>query len=236
MEVEAKYLQCLLDAEDLRDKFGMTEVPHGLSAQVYEKLLQGQAYQPPVPNQRMQLEDDLCQESVNREDTEEAGGGEAWAGGVGEIDPGSNSNIGGEDDINVALQELEAEQLPGNGSPPAQDTEDLDVIVQKMLDDAAAAAATDVEVSFRESAAADGAEAVDGALPSAPVASEQTLEAALRQGESLDWRGFFYGAFHFTPKKQAQWSWQAACPFHALNSKAGCRKAMNVTPVTREIC
>ena len=75
MEVEAKYLQCLLDAEDLRDKFGMTEVPHGLSAQVYEKLLQGQAYQPPVPNQRMQLEDDLCQESVNREDTEEAGGG-----------------------------------------------------------------------------------------------------------------------------------------------------------------
>ena len=75
---------------------------------------------------------------------------------------------------------------------------------------------------------------LDGALPSAPVASEQTLEAALRQGESLDWRGFFYGAFHFTPKKQAQWSWQAACPFHALNCKAGCRKAMNVTPVTQE--
>lgn len=59
MTVHADYLRCLLTADDLKARFGITRIPHGAAANVYARLLSGLSSGMGPENPRLQLHDDL---------------------------------------------------------------------------------------------------------------------------------------------------------------------------------
>ena len=100
-------------------------------------------------------------------------------------------------------------------------------------------AAARVEVAVDGDIAASNPAPARTARPAAAAApaADERREAAAAMGAGLSWTSFKFGAFRFTskkPKTTAQFSWQVTCPFHAKSNHTGCKKAMNVTPVTEE--
>eukprot|EP00969_Alexandrium_andersonii_P248878 10998845-Alexandrium_andersonii.AAC.1 len=65
-----------------------------------------------------------------------------------------------------------------------------------------------------------------GAPPSPEAPPSEISRGAASRRAGPEGRTFFWGAFAFRlTKRGASFSWQCTCPYHALSSKSGCRKA-----------
>ncbi len=211
--VSLDYVQCLLNASQLKRDFSITYIPHGAPAKVYSNLLVGKM--PANPKPACALEHDISRPQDIQQLAEDP-------------DPTQESMqycVTGVADAEAPEESLAALQdMPGK--------------VEGSI----------VELEIQPQPSTQPA--VSDALPPPPIplANENPARSRCnrkkpqvdenKQGGGLDWSTFRWGGFLFTAKKPknegGQFAWQAGCPFHMRNAKTGCKKSMNVNPVTVE--
>ena len=207
--VSLDYVQCLLNASQLKRDFSITYIPHGAPAKVYTNLLVGK--KPPNPKLARALEHDISRPQDIQQLAE---------------DPDPTQESMSEDPL---LQYF----VTGVADAKAPE-ESLAAFQQEIVE---------LEIQPQPSTQT----AVSNAIPPPPIplANENPARSRKKpqvdenkQGGGLDWSTFRWGAFLFTAKKPknegGQFAWQAGCPFHMRNAKTGCKKSMNVNPVTVE--
>lgn len=217
LSVHKPYLQCLLDAERLQSQFGIQSIPHGCVQDVYVGLLKGEHFDPKPKSARLFLETDLPLPALS--DIPASGDGAN----VEDIGLDADSDV---EDVGGSVDRILELLYEGQEMQPPQ---------REVCQSSAPAQAS-------------GSSGLGNAALPPPEASENpgrnlvavSAEEASR-GE-YNWRTFKWGAFTFTSKRppkseaksSANYVWQASCPFHAKNSKSGCRKSCKVSPLTPE--
>ena len=262
--VSPEYLRCLVGAEDLQTKYGVQRIPHGLSGHAYTQLLQGHvppAVPLPLPAP-LALEHDLALPDHPDQDTvaprrergarkrkQPARQDEAMRSEC-ELSPAHSASSSDGESILQDLVEAMRRDVPSSPmTPPAavagggpsriDDQSTGSAVWNNEHEDPPGGRGGDFDPNPEPRS---DAEAAPSELPALARASAsrpdpERIEAAAADGSQFSWATFRYGAFRFTakrPKAHAQWSWQAACPFHAKNSQTGCKKTMNVNPLTQE--
>ena len=216
--VSLDYVQCLLNASQLKRDFGITHIPHGAPAKVYSNLLAGK--KPPNPKPALALEHDISRPQDIQHLAEDP-------------DPTRSESMSEDPGVNALLQHFVTE-----------------VADAEAPEESLAAFQQDMPVELEIQPQPSTQTAVSDALPPPPLPLANENPARSRcnrkkhpvnekeQGGGLDWSTFRWGAFLFTAKKPknegGQFAWQAGCPFHMRNAKTGCKKTMNVNPVTVE--
>ena len=235
-----EYLQCLLTAEDLKNKYGIVRIPHGASAATYVSLLKGTVTEPqPHPRQVLLLEDDM---EINENSAA------AHRVPLGDIDEGNNGNIDdavGEterflmDYFDADIESLATGRSPvaaaaleaqASNATPANESEPVQPIESDTVGDGSGAPPVSSPLVGKQPAASN-------IVPEAKQpASKTRAEPHAPKAPTLSMAAFKFGAFHFTKKtsKNKSVSWEATCPFHRRNEKTGCKHAKVVNPLTED--
>ena len=233
LTVHTAYLQCLLEAENLRSKFGIHAIPHGSTQVVYSALLKGVLPSPVTKVARFTLEDDLPQAPLQNSDPQEE---DYHLANVPIDDDYHSQHENGEESINRIMELIQQDTLQEDSKFVADAVEPAALEVLGVAPDDSSETANNI------ARLEDHGES--GPCPSEPAhtGSRKIVSIGVQEASNsgFDWRTFKWAAFTFTSKRppklggQGAYVWQASCPFHAKNDKTGCRKFCNVSPLTPE--
>lgn len=209
-QVHLENLQCLLQAEDLRSKFGVVSIPCCQPRSVYIDLLEGK--QPEQTSQpALQLLDDvvaglpLGNGASEQLETLEANSCHS------DPDPGYDS-------LDELVRLFDSDMEPNNTLPMLPPSPDHGM-----------QAPSSSSVALPE----PGIVLDDQPKPNPRKAPVQSDSIIANPVPGLDTSNYTWGAFRFTFKKTGggqQVSLQATCPFHARSASTGCKKSLNITP------
>ena len=233
MTVHRAYLQCLLEADNLRSEHGIHAIPHGCTQSVYSDLLKGVQPSPVTKAPRFTLEDDLPQTQLLSQDPQAE---DDRLGTLAIDDDDYSPTEYGEDSANRMLDLIFEDNMHDDSKVVDRASDPGESQMLRVLQDGS----SELEKPVAR------AEADMGPCQSEPADTERRKIVAMSVNEAstagYDWRSFKWGAFRFTSKRpskigsdgQGSFVWQASCPFHAKNQKTGCRKSCNVSPLTPE--
>jgi hypothetical protein len=233
LTVHRAYLQCLLEADNLRSEHGIHAIPHGCTQSVYSDLLKGVQPSPVTKAPRFTLEDDLPQTQLLSQDPQAE---DDRLGTLAIDDDDYSPTEYGEDSANRILDLIFEDNMHDDSKVVDRASDPGESQMLRVLQDGS----SELEKPVAR------AEADMGPCQSEPADTERRKIVAMSVNEAstagYDWRSFKWGAFRFTSKRpskigsdgQGSFVWQASCPFHAKNQKTGCRKSCNVSPLTPE--
>ena len=222
LTVPSEYLQCLLQADELRAA-GIPCIPRGLNARIYTQLLQGRPYYAPAKRARQRMLAD--------DDHEPAHALPPLASDEQDVDKQFADASDGGSDAELFLQLAEERVDEATGDQAL----DLESALEALLDEEGIQG-VDARLDVPDVAPGVGAPAGSSREPqgAAQAASSSAgeprvpgfrHEAGPRVGKGEPW-----GCFLITYKSSGQWGgFQARCPFHKGTATAAqCKKFISI--------
>ena len=249
-QLHLENLQCLLQAEDLKDKFGITCIPSGQPKNVYVELLQGKEPEQPKPDHlepTMILLDDIEMPKPSKpKHVVQSHRRHRRKLKLRSLEDGqSNSDgVAHDDEEEIDMNDDSLEQVERLVSLFESEPETVDLPSQNQHQASASSTLPPVDTSTRQNQSSSSKG--DTSFPSTfekggkdsedpmnvPGKSESIIKNPLH---GISTANYTWGAFRFTFKRTgAQVLLQSTCPFHAKSSATGCKKSLNISPATEE--